>query len=89
MSEDSHPLNAREIAEGYMSTDVSRAARNARTIAWLAKQPVETLDNIRMLVAGEIQCPLDETVPLDSGSLDDETLTHVYTWFASQIDRTP
>lgn len=65
---------------------LSRASRNARVIGWLKGQPIETLDNVRALYAGHLGCPLDETVALDVGPLDDDTLTFVYSLFASQID---
>ena len=68
-----------------MNLNLSRASRNARTLKWLGDQPVETLDNIRMLFAGNMGCPLDETTPLDEPQ-DDEALSFVYSLFCRQID---
>jgi hypothetical protein len=67
------------------SAPLSRALRNANVIAWLRKQPVETLTNLAQLYAGHLGCPLDEVIPFDEPQ-DDEALLWVYTLFASQIE---
>lgn len=69
------------------SSPAARAARNARTLKWLASLPEETRYNVRLLYAGHMKMPWDEVPNPSTEALDDDMLIFVYSLFASQIDR--
>ncbi len=65
---------------------LSRAARNGRVIAWLARQCDTRLLAIREWYASLYGMPVDEALDPATEALDDSTLAFIYQLYAGEID---